>query len=141
MVLVLPVLSEPTALKELLPAHPALMVLRPLLLLKPLLLTAQLTATRKMLDVSLALVVAMTNAQNAMPVIMKIMVPAPNAVLELTHLQDPSLCAQNVPQEQPPLMAQKFKPIVKPVTKRKMDVSLALQLMLVNAQNAMAAII
>jgi len=76
------------------------------------------------------------HAQNVMLVIISRMALVLNVLLELMHPLQPTTNAQLVPMVQPLLLAQKLLLIVLIVLVKVLDVSLALQLLLANAQNA-----
>jgi len=65
------------------------------------------------------------------------MVPVPNVLQELMPLLTLMTNAQLVPPAHYLLLEQKLLPNVKTVTKRLLDVSLVLPLLLVNAQSVM----
>jgi len=99
-----------------------------------LLLSVILLVLVRILDASLVLTMVLLHAQNVMLVITSRPVLAPNVVLvlgqKLTHRTNALLVMMAIPL----LLAQKLLPTVKLVIKRMLDVSLALQLLLANAQ-------
>jgi len=115
-----------------------LVLLVQLLMLDQSFLPTVLTATRKPMDVSLAHQLAPVNAQSVMPDTTTRVVPVTNVLQELMPpLLTPTNNVLLVLMVQLPLLVQSFLPTVLTATRKPLDVSLALQLRLANAQSVM----